>query len=49
MALVIVKIYLGLPFSAIGVVRGQLARGQLVSGQFVAVSCRGPKLNSPNV
>ena len=43
MALRIVKIYLGSPFSPISVVRGQFVRGQLVRGQFVAVSCRGPR------
>ena len=37
MALGIVKIYLGSPFSA-----NRVARGQFVCGQFVAVSCRGP-------
>ena len=47
MALGIVKIYLGSPFSPISIVRGQFVhgkfvRGQLVRGQFVAVSCRGP-------
>ena len=41
MALGIVKIYLGSPFSANGVVRGRLVRGQ-----FVAVSCRGPLRNT---
>ena len=37
MALGIVKIYLGSPFSPSSVVRGQFVRGQ-----FVAVGCRGP-------
>ena len=48
MALGIVNIYLGLPFSAnrrcsrsVGL--RSVCRGQLVCGQFVAVSCRGPK------
>ena len=42
MALGIVKIYLGSPFSANRRCRGQFARSQMVRGQFVAVICRGP-------
>ena len=42
MALGIVKIYLGSPFSPISVVRSQFVHGQLVRDQFVVVSCRGP-------
>ena len=43
MALGIVKIFLGSPFSPISIVRDQVVCGQLVCDQFVAFSCHGPE------